>query len=383
LYVTGRVKDIIIRAGHNVHPDELEESVGRIDGVRDGCVAVFAVPDPNTGTERLVVMAETRQSDEAARDALPAQIIEAMVDLLGTAPDDIVLTPPHTVPKTSSGKIRRAAGREAYQRGTIGHRPIPLWRQLALLGWNKTMYDLRRTRRTGAAIAFAAYGWLLFIALAVPLLAMLVLVPGQQRRRRSVRAGAQLLARLTDTPITAQGLDQLPAGSWVAVANHASMLDGFVLAATLPETCHFIIAEIFARRATIRFILGRLGTHFVERTEREQGIRDTKRLSGLAIKGQQLVMFPEGGLGHTAELRPFHMGAFVTAARAGVPVVPIIIQGTQTILTPGRRFPRHGAVHITVDAPLQPTGTDWATAVQLQHAARASILRHCGEPDLQ
>ena len=46
LYVTGRVKDVIIRAGRNLHPDELEEAVGNLAGVRKGCVAVFACPDP-------------------------------------------------------------------------------------------------------------------------------------------------------------------------------------------------------------------------------------------------------------------------------------------------------------------------------------------------
>ena len=55
LYVTGRVKDVIIRAGRNLHPAELEEAVGNLKGVRKGCVAVFASPDPSGGAERLVV----------------------------------------------------------------------------------------------------------------------------------------------------------------------------------------------------------------------------------------------------------------------------------------------------------------------------------------
>ena len=62
LYVTGRVKDVIIRAGRNLHPAELEEAVGNLNGVRKGCVAVFASPDPSGGAERLVVMAETRET---------------------------------------------------------------------------------------------------------------------------------------------------------------------------------------------------------------------------------------------------------------------------------------------------------------------------------
>ncbi len=127
LYVTGRVKDVIIRAGRNLHPAELEEAVGALAGVRKGCVAVFASPDPSRGAERLVVMAETRVTGDDARAALRSEIAATAVDLLGVAPDDVVLAPPRTVLKTSSGKIRRAASQQLYQAGKIGARPHAVW----------------------------------------------------------------------------------------------------------------------------------------------------------------------------------------------------------------------------------------------------------------
>src|SRR6516165_1145960 len=123
LYITGRVKDVIIRAGRNLHPAELEEAVGNLKGVRKGCVAGFASPDPAGGAERLVVMAETRVTGDDARAALRSEIAATAVDLLGVAPDEVVLAPPRTVLKTSSGKIRRAASQAIYQAGKIGLRP--------------------------------------------------------------------------------------------------------------------------------------------------------------------------------------------------------------------------------------------------------------------
>ena len=86
LYVTGRVKDVIIRAGRNLHPAELEEAVGNLKGVRKGCVAVFASPDPSGGAERLVVMAETRATGDDTRAALRSEIAATAVDLLGWLP---------------------------------------------------------------------------------------------------------------------------------------------------------------------------------------------------------------------------------------------------------------------------------------------------------
>lgn len=110
---------------------------------------------------------------------------------------------------------------------------------------------------------------------------------------------------------------------------------------------------------------------------------DTDRVVALIGGGHSLVIFPEGRLARAPGLRPFHMGAFVAAAEAGVPVVPLAIRGTRAILRPEHHFPRKGAVDIVVAEPIQPTGTDWAAAVGLQRVARDAILHICGEPDVE
>ncbi len=382
LYVTGRVKDVIIRAGRNLHPDELEEAVGNLAGVRTGCVAVFACPDPG-GAERLVVMAETRATDEEATAALRSEIVSTTVDLLGVAPDEVVLAPPRTVPKTSSGKIRRAASREIYQQGRIDARHRALWWQLARLRLCGAVPSLRRARRAVAAFAFAAYTWVLLVVLAVPVIVLLALLPRAQWRWQMACGAVRLLARLTGTAVSVHGLDRLPDVSSIVVANHPSWLDGVVLATVLPPSFRFVAGEVFQHRVLSGFVLKRLGTEFVERYEREHGVTDTDRLVALVQAGQSLVMFPEGHLARAPGLRPFHMGAFVVAAQAAALAVPIAIRGTRTMLRPGHRFPRRGAVDIAIGQPVQPIGTDWAAAVQLQRAARDTVLRLSGEPDVE
>ena len=74
IVITGRVKDTIIRGGRNLYPYELEEAVGSIPGVRRGCVAVFGVAVAGQGTEKLVVVAESRETDDAARNELIRRI---------------------------------------------------------------------------------------------------------------------------------------------------------------------------------------------------------------------------------------------------------------------------------------------------------------------
>src|SRR5712691_7933384 len=105
VYLTGRAKDIIIRAGRNIYPHELEEAIGDIAGLRRGCVAVFGSPDPVTGTERRGVLAETRQTDTDVLVQLRNQVEATVTDLLGTPPEDVVLAPPGTALKTPSGKL--------------------------------------------------------------------------------------------------------------------------------------------------------------------------------------------------------------------------------------------------------------------------------------
>ena len=135
LFLTGRHKDLIIKAGRNLQPHEAEDIAAATPGVRKGCVAAFGVSDPTRGTERFVIVAETRLTDAKSRVALESTIIERVSTSLGVPPDVVVLSPPGSVLKTSSGKIRRGATREVYLTGRLQkqHRSVLLqWTRLIL-----------------------------------------------------------------------------------------------------------------------------------------------------------------------------------------------------------------------------------------------------------
>ncbi|MGZ4583322.1 MAG: 1-acyl-sn-glycerol-3-phosphate acyltransferase, partial [Mycobacterium sp.] len=361
---------------------ELEEAVGDLKGVRKGCVAVFASPDPSGGPERLVVMAETRAIRDDARAALRADLAATTVDLLGVAPDDVVLAPPRTVLKTSSGKIRRAASEKLYAAGKVGAHPRALWWELARFRLHGAVPSLRRARRAAVAVAFAVYVWAVYAVLGLSVALLMLLLPRPGWRWRVARGAVRLLARLTGTAVTVHDLDHIPAGTCIAVANHPSWIDPLALATVMPQPFRFVAAEVLERQGINGFVLRRLGHQFVERHEREHGVADADRLATLVRAGQSLVIFPEARLARAPGLRPFHMGAFVVAAQTGVPVVPVAIRGTRTILRPEHHFPRHGAIDIMVGQPIWPSDTDWAAAVELQHAARNAVLDLSGEPDV-
>jgi 1-acyl-sn-glycerol-3-phosphate acyltransferase len=383
VYLTGRAKDIIIRAGRNIHPHELEEAIGGLPGIRKGCVAVFGSPDPASGTERLVVVAETRETDAAARERLRPQIDAVIMDVLGMPADDVVLAPPHTVLKTSSGKIRRADCRERYARGDLGGRPRAVWWQLTRLALRGALPHLRRTLRSAAEVAYAGYAWALVGLCAGAIWLAAAFLPQLSWRKAAARGLARWLLRLAGIPVAVRGLEQLPSRTpCVLAVNHASYLDALVLLAALPTWVSFVAKRELTERFFPRVLFTRLGTEFVERFDPQRGVEDTERVLQAVRAGRAMLFFPEGTFKRAPGLLPFRMGAFVVAAQAGVPLVPLAITGTRSILRAGQWFPRRGAVSLTIGAPLAPVGADWRAAVALRDAARAQILRYTGEPDL-
>lgn len=107
LFVTGRRKELIIKGGHNLIPSALEEIVVSVEGVRPGGVAAFGRRSPSHETEMVAIAAETRLP--ASQHATLSARIRAALKARGVAVDHVVLVPPKTLPRTTSGKLQRLA----------------------------------------------------------------------------------------------------------------------------------------------------------------------------------------------------------------------------------------------------------------------------------
>jgi acyl-CoA synthetase (AMP-forming)/AMP-acid ligase II len=134
IYITGRDKEIIIKAGRNIYAHEVEDITSQLEGVRKGSVVAFGVPDAKVGTEQLVVVAEIQDDvSRVARQQLAGAINQKLAEVLGLPPDVVELLPARTIPKTSSGKLRRSETRRLYLAGVLGARKPPAWWQLLRL----------------------------------------------------------------------------------------------------------------------------------------------------------------------------------------------------------------------------------------------------------
>jgi 1-acyl-sn-glycerol-3-phosphate acyltransferase len=382
IYLTSRIKDVIIRGGRNIYPYELEEAIGDIAGLRKGCVAIFGSSDPANGTERIIVVAETREKEQHTLDSIRRTINELATDLLGTPADEVVLAPPQAVLKTSSGKIRRAAVRELFEAGHIGRRPQAVRWQVMRLMLASLRPRLRAAWRHLGAAAYALYAHAIFWLLAPSVWLLVMLLPRPAWRWNVMRRGARLLFRLGRVPLSVEGVEQLPRDACVIVCNHASYLDGVLLAATLPVEVTFVAKAELRRNFFAHHFLRRIGALFVERFDTQQGVADARRVFEELQRGRSLLFFPEGTFRRMPGLLPFHMGAFIAAAESGAEVSAVTIRGTRSILRGDTRFPRRGVVHVEIAAPLAPQGSDWSAALKLRDDVRTTILQHSGEPDL-
>jgi acyl-CoA synthetase (AMP-forming)/AMP-acid ligase II len=123
LYIAGRAKDVIVLRGRNHMPQDIERALDGVKGVRTGCTA--AVGDVGEEGERLVVFVEAREP----RDGLAEDCRTAVIAATGLAPGEVVILAPGTIPRTSSGKIRRRETLRRWRAGTLQPpKPVTTWR---------------------------------------------------------------------------------------------------------------------------------------------------------------------------------------------------------------------------------------------------------------
>ena len=118
LYISGRIKDVIIRHGKNYYPHDMEFSVAAIDGVRKGSVVAFG--DTVKDDTQLVIVIETVIVDDDARKALDQAIRTTIFNNFNLPVKEVVLLSPGGVPKTTSGKIQRQSCKKQYLNDELG-----------------------------------------------------------------------------------------------------------------------------------------------------------------------------------------------------------------------------------------------------------------------
>ena len=380
LFLTGRRKDIVIKGGRNIYPHEAEAVVATVDGVRKGCIAVFGVADDALGTERLVVVAETRETDPPARERLRQRILEEVAESLGVPPDLVVLAGPGAVLKTSSGKVRRSATRDAYLADRLDRGAGSAARQWLTLGWQAWAARLRRAGHLLATAIYTGYLAALVLVAVPPLWAIVALSRRTGTARRWLRRFARFVVAMSGCRLTVRGLDRLrDLGPAIFVANHASYADVVAVLAAVPIPLRFAAKGRLATYPVLGTVIARAGYIPIEKAKMSEQMDGADEVSAALGAGEQLFVFPEGTFVLAPGLLPFRLGAFRAAAATGRPLVPVAICGTRRVFPAETWLLRPGPITLTIAPPLRARDGGWDETVRLRNEARRVIAREVGE----
>ena len=227
-------------------------------------------------------------------------------------------------------------------------------------------------------LLWGLYAWLLVVLLLLVAALPVLVLPRLAQRRGAAGLICRAYFLLCGLPVHRIGMDRLPAGPCIVVANHASYLDGPLLFAVLPPRFAFVIKKEASRIPLAGLLMRRLGHHFVNRSNRHEGANDARRILRAVSQGESVAFFPEGTFGAQTGVARFHTGAFLTAARAGVPVAPVAIRGTRRALRAKTFVPRWSRIEVEALAPM--TAAPGAVAAAVRDSARERIAAALPEP---
>ncbi len=391
IYITGRVKDIIIKSGRNLYPHEVEELASRVDGIRKGCVVAFGLKGEKTGTEKLVIVAESREENREKRAAVVAAINEEVSRGLGLPPDRVELIPPGSIPKTSSGKLRREETKQLYLAGTLAASKAPAWVQIARLGTGS--FVKRAFKAVGGGIRtalekiYGVYFIVVFILWIIPACAIVRLYKDHRAAGRYTSAALKLLFALTGIRVKVVGREFMDTpGAKVYASNHASYFDVMPLMMGLGVPYRFVAKGEVNNMIFIGTFLNQMGHLSFDRHDANSRLRQVDEIEEYLKQGESVFVFPEGTFTPEDGVRPFQLGAFRGAVATGAPVIPVSLAGTRRFLRDRTVLPRPTHVTITLSAPIYPeriadgNPNQLQEIVRLRDAAREVIARYSGEP---
>jgi 1-acyl-sn-glycerol-3-phosphate acyltransferase len=163
----------------------------------------------------------------------------------------------------------------------------------------------------------------------------------------------------------------------VFIGNHTSLFDPPLLISTLPSHPVFVAKRELARVPFLGWVIWLADFIFIDRDHRGSARRSLQKAATRIREGQSIVAFPEGTRSRDGGLLPFKKGPFAIAFEAGVPVVPLAIQGGPGILPKGTWRVSGGPYRITLGTPLEASA--YPDGEALRKAAEEAVRGLMGQ----
>ncbi len=195
-----------------------------------------------------------------------------------------------------------------------------------------------------------------------------------------IQSWARSLLRLAGVTVEVSGLERIPQGPVVFVPNHQSYFDIPVLLAWL-EKPHPLVSKVEVKKIPlIRQWMELLGCIFIDRDNARQSVSALGEAAKTMVERQRsLIIFPEGTRSRGEQLGEFKSGGFRAALKAGVPVVPVVIDGTYRAMEANHMWIKPASVKVQVLEPIPTRGMTREESKQIGERVRGLIAAKKGE----
>jgi 1-acyl-sn-glycerol-3-phosphate acyltransferase len=161
---------------------------------------------------------------------------------------------------------------------------------------------------------------------------------------------------------------------YVFAMNHQSFFDVVIAFATIPQNLRFVAKHSLKYTPFFGWYMWATGMVFVDRSDRKSAISSLAEAGRHIRAGASILVYPEGTRSRDRRIQPFKKGPFVVALEAGVPIVPIAVEGTAGIMPPGAVTLRPGSVRVKVGEPIPTAGLAEADRDALMHRVREAMI---------
>jgi len=160
---------------------------------------------------------------------------------------------------------------------------------------------------------------------------------------------------ISGTRLSIQGKEKIEKGrNYIVMSNHQSLVDPWVLIGKLPLQLRWTIKPQVKKMPIFGYALQRMGHIYVGRRTKEDAVPTLQMAVKRIQQGSSVVFFPEGSRSKDGHLRKFHRGGALAAARSGVPILPVTVNGSRFMLPKGTLALMPGKIRVIVGDAIEP-----------------------------